>query len=229
MIKTKQELEKLKIAATITDAGLTFALENIKSGTTERELANKIADYFNQNADGVSFDPIVAFKTTAESPWNESGNRVIKGTGALLIDLGCVYQGYCGDLTRMVYIGRPTQKFMKIYDTVLQAQKAAEDEIKLGEYFKNADIAARRVLTNQKLEQYFSTGLGHGVGKQVHENPRIKKGCRTKIQNNMVFTLEPGVYIKGWGGVRIEDTYCFINGKLQQLTKSPKNLFKINI
>jgi len=227
LIKDADEIKLLEKAAEITSDGFEYALSKLRQGMTEKELAFEITSFFLKNAEGNSFDPIVAFGEGSAVPHYETSDKKIEGDGILLIDLGCKFEGYCGDMTRTVFVGKAPKKFKDRYSAVLKAQENCLKKLKSGMTGKQGDALARDSFGN--LAESFSHGTGHGVGLAVHEEPRLNKTSSTKLKDGMVFSVEPGIYIPGWGGIRIEDIVYLSDGRPVNITKTPKNLREITL
>jgi len=227
VIKESDEIKKLEKASEVTSAGFEFALEQLRQGMTEKGLAFEITSFFLKNADGNSFPPIVAFEKGSAVPHYESVDKKIEGQGILLIDLGCMLEGFAGDMTRTVYVGKAPEKFKKRYQAVLDAQKNCLQNVRSGMTGKDADLLARNALPND-LKEAFSHGTGHGLGLDIHEDPRIRSENNTALEDGMVFTVEPGIYLPEWGGIRIEDVVYLKNGKPVNITKTPKDLLQVS-
>lgn len=228
LIKDANELKLLTKAAIITGEGFEYVLSKLRKGMTEKDLAFEITSFFLKNADGNSFNPIVAFGNDSAIPHYEPTDKKIKSSGPLLIDLGCKVEGYCGDMTRTVYIGKAPKEFKDRYKKVLRAQKNCLKNVQAGMSGRKADALARDSL-EKTLRDKFAHGTGHGLGLDVHEDPRIRKENENKLKDGMVFTIEPGVYIPGDGGIRIEDVVYLKDRRPVNLTKTPKNLREINL
>ena len=156
-------------------------------------------------------------------PHHRADHTPIKRNDAIVIDMGAKYQGYCSDLTRTIFVGEPDDQFRKIYDIVLQAQLAAEDQVRAGMTGKEADAIARDIIADAGHADDFGHSLGHGVGLAVHEFPHVGPSAEEDtLQDGMVFTIEPGIYLPGWGGVRIEDIVVLENGRARVLSKAHK-------
>lgn len=229
LIKDESELKLLTQAAEITTAGFEYALTKIKRGITEKQLAFEITTFFLKEAEGNSFDPIVAFGAGSAIPHYETSNVALTQKGILLIDLGCVYKGYCGDMTRTVFIGKAGAKFKKVYNLVLNAQEKALTKISAGQTGTQADGIARKVISDAGYGKYFTHGTGHGIGLAIHEAPSLRSTSSQVLQNGMFFSVEPGVYIPTWGGIRIEDVGYLKGDKLINVTKCDKSLRELKI
>ena len=220
MIKDSEEIENIREACRITDECFTFLQGFIKPGMTEKQIARKIQNYYMDNADGVSFEPIVASGENSSKPHAIPTDRVIKENDIITIDMGCKIKGYCSDMTRTIFIGNPTEEQKRVYNLVLDNQEKSLREMKDGASIK--DIA-KIVTSNFALQGYdLVHSLGHGVGLEIHETPFIKEANDNTLIENMVVTDEPGVYIPGNFGIRIEDTVLITKDGQEVLTKSRK-------
>ena len=220
IIKDNEEKENIKKACKITDDCFTFMLEYIKPGMTEKQIAKKIEDYYRENADGVSFDTIVASGENSSKPHAMPTDRKIQEKDIITIDMGCKVNGYCSDMTRTIFVGEPTAEQKQVYDLVLKSQKLSLQEMKDGGNIK--DIT-KIVTSNFELNGFeLLHALGHGVGLDIHEPPFIRVSNDNTLKENMVITNEPGIYIAGSFGVRIEDTLLVTKDEPEILTKSDK-------
>lgn len=205
-VKDENELDMIKKAIALSDAALAHILGSIKPGMTERNVAWELESYMRTHgADKVAFDLIVAAGPNGAMPHATVSERAIQAGEPIVMDLGATFDGYHSDLTRTIYLGEPDEGFREVYELVLSAQQAAEETIKPGMTGKEADAIARRVIEEAGYGEQFGHGLGHGVGLAVHEKPRLGKLSEDVLKPGMVFTVEPGIYIPSWGGVRIED------------------------
>ena len=209
MIKDEQELEYIKKAAQISDSAFSYILDKIQIGKTEREISLDL-EYFmlRQGADGLSFDTICASGVRSCMPHGVATDKVIEKGDFLTLDFGCKYRGYCSDMTRTVVVGKATDKQKEIYNTVLTAQKTSLNKICAGVNSKDVDSAARDIITAAGYGENFGHGLGHSLGLKVHEAPSCSPRSADILKENMMMTVEPGIYIDGFGGVRIEDLVC---------------------
>ncbi|MFA4930393.1 MAG: Xaa-Pro peptidase family protein [Patescibacteria group bacterium] len=228
-IKDETEIKLLKKAAQITSLGYKHALSLLRPGITEIEISRAISVFFLQYADGNSFEPIVAFGSNSAIPHHHSNQTKIKNGNILLIDLGCKYQGYCGDMTRAIYLGQPSPEFTTRYQILLQIQNKTIKQIRPGTTSGEIDNFVRSALKPHHLESNFIHGTGHGIGLAIHEAPSLKPKITTKLTNNMVFSIEPGLYFPGWGGLRLEDIIYLKNGQPVNITPSSKRLSWIEI
>lgn len=228
-IKTIEELERIEKAAAIGDKAFFEMLHIIKPGMTELEIAAHLEYSMKRNgAEGLSFDTIVASGIHSSMPHAVPTTKKIEYGDFVTMDFGCIYQGYCSDMTRTIVIGKANDRQKKVYDIVLQAQLKALDFIKAGYQGKEIDKVARDIIYQAGYEGCFGHGLGHSLGLFIHEEPRLSPKEERIIQENMVETVEPGIYIKDFGGVRIEDLVVVTNGGCQNYTHSPKELIEID-
>jgi Xaa-Pro aminopeptidase len=223
-VKDSAEIEKIRASVLSNSAALEAALKRFRIGMKEAELAAEI-DYQNRKlgAEAPSFDTIVAAGERAALPHAQPGAIKI-GPGILLIDMGAFRDGYASDMTRMVHVGAATPKYKRAYSAVLEAQLAAIDAVKPGATTNAVDRAARSTLKRYGLEREFVHSTGHGLGLEIHELPRIGRKDKTKLEAGMAITIEPGVYIEGWGGIRIEDTVLVTSNGCEILTPTTKEL-----
>lgn len=220
MIKDSEEIENIREACRITDECFSFLQGFIKPGMTEKQIARKIQNYYMNNSEGISFEPIVASGENSSKPHAIPTDRVIKENDIITIDMGCKIKGYCSDMTRTIFIGNPTEEQKRVYNLVLDNQEKSLREMKDGASIK--DIA-KIVTSNFALQGYdLVHSLGHGVGLEIHETPFIKEANDNTLKENMVVTDEPGVYIPGNFGIRIEDTLLITKDGTDVLTKSEK-------
>ena len=228
-IKTQTELKYLAKACDIAEKAWKATLPFIKAGVTEREVANELEYNFKKfGASGTSFDTIVAFGKNAAVPHHETGETKLKDNECVLMDFGCLYKGYCSDMTRTMFYGKPTKEFLKAYDAVLTAHEKAALEIREGMTGKEADAVARNVLIDLGYGEYFTHSLGHGIGVNIHEFPTLSPKSEWVIKNNMVFSNEPGVYLNGKFGIRLEDSAYLSDGKYKTFMKDDKSLIVLN-
>lgn len=227
MIKDASEIERIRASVTANSKALETALKRFKIGMREADLAAEI-DYQNRKlgAEAPSFDTIVAAGERSALPHAHAGASKI-GPGILLIDMGAFRDGYASDMTRMVHIGPATPKYKRAYRAVLEAQLAAIAAVKPGALSRTVDGAARRTLKAYNLEREFVHSTGHGLGLEIHEPPRIGRKDKTRLEPGMAITVEPGIYIEGWGGIRIEDTVLVTPSGVEVLTPTPKELREI--
>lgn len=225
MIKDQEELDKIAKAEAIGDAAFSYILDVIKPGITEEEIALELEFFMKrQGASKLSFDTIVASGTNSSMPHAQVTKRKIQKGDFITMDFGCIYQGYCSDMTRTVAVGNPTEEMKKVYQIVLDANLRAMDGIQEGISCKVIDALAREYINQQGYGAYFGHGLGHGVGLDIHEEPRFSPKCEVITQENMVITDEPGIYLPGQFGVRIEDLVLVKKNGCEKLSHSDKKL-----
>jgi Xaa-Pro aminopeptidase len=228
MIKNRKEISHIKQAAKIADTAFRKICTFIRTGVTELAVAAELEYILRKNgSSGHPFPTIAIASANTALPHGQPGARRIKKGDLFLFDFGATYKGYCSDITRTVVVGKPRKKQEAVYHTVLRAQRAAIESIQPGMKLKEVDKVARDIITEAGYGKHFGHGLGHGIGLNVHEFPSVSFRSKDSVTEGMVFTIEPGIYIPGWGGVRIEDDIAIINGKAQVLTKSPKSRLKI--
>jgi Xaa-Pro aminopeptidase len=203
-VKDESEITTIKSAASVSAKALAQTLPYIKPGITESELAGMLDFQIRKLGARNGFETIVAFGPNGSRPHHQPGNRKLKKKDAVLIDFGAKYKGYCSDITRCFVIGGMTSFYKKVYDVVEQAQAAAIKIIKPGVKLTQVDTAAREVIAKAGLPVY-GHGSGHGFGLQIHEDPFLKPDAKGKLKAGQVLTIEPGIYIPGKLGIRIED------------------------
>ncbi len=222
-VKDAEEIAVIARAADISDSAFQYIEENIRAGVSERNIAWELEKYMREHgSQSVPFDIIVASGPNAALPHARPSERVIHEGEPLLMDIGARVDGYASDLTRTICVGEPDDNFKKIYDIVLGAQLAAMELIKEGMTGEQADGLVRTVIAEAGYAEAFGHALGHGIGLAAHESPRLGPGSFDELVSGMVFTIEPGIYLPGWGGVRIEDLAVMENGKLRVLSKARK-------
>ncbi len=224
-VKSQSELEKIITAQKITDKSFEEILNFIKVGVTERQIAARLEYIMKLNgADGLSFDTIAIAGKNTSLPHGEPSDYVIQKGDFVLMDFGALFDGYHADMTRTVAVGEISSHQKRIYDTVLQAQLMALDSIKAGQRCSDIDKIARDYINKSGYKGTFGHSLGHSVGLQIHETPNFSPNCDSILKENMVLSVEPGIYIEGDCGVRIEDLVIIKDGCAQNITSSPKNL-----
>ncbi len=224
--KEPDELEALDRAVALGDAAFEHVAARIEPGWTEKQVALEIERYaLDHGAEGLSFPTIVAAGPWGAMPHAQPRDHVIQQGDGVVIDMGVALDGYMSDLTRTVFIGTPDDKFRKIYDIVLAAQLTAEELIHTGMTGGDAHMIAHKVIEEAGYGDSFGHGLGHGVGLQVHEKPSVGRTSTDVLEDGMVITVEPGIYLPGWGGIRIEDQGYLKDGRFVPFTKAPKLQF----
>lgn len=227
-IKSAEEIKKIAEAEKIGDEAFKYVLGKIRAGVTERDIALELEFFMKRNgATALSFETIAASGVRSAMPHGTATDKVIETGDFLTLDFGCVFEGYCSDMTRTVVIGKADNKQKEIYDIVLRAQTEAINVIKTGIPCSKIDETARNIIKAAGYGKNFGHGLGHSVGIEIHENPSFSPKCDDLIQNGHVITVEPGIYIDGFGGVRIEDLIAVENGTVRNLTHSPKELIEL--
>jgi Xaa-Pro aminopeptidase len=205
-VKDDEELDALGNAQAATDRAFEDILDRIAVGMSERSLALDLEQTLRRHgADALAFDPIVAFGECAAEPHHEPGNRMLEEGDIIKMDFGALWGGYHADMTRTIAFGQPPAQLAKIHDIVREAQQAGVDAVRAGVAGGEVDRASRAVIDDAGYGEYFSHGLGHGVGLEIHEGPRLAREGEDVLPVGAVVTVEPGVYVPGLGGVRIED------------------------
>ena len=223
IIKDAEEIEFISQAARITEAAFRQIPEILQAGISERELAWKIERYMREaGSQTVPFEVIVAAGPNAALPHARPCDYMIRSGEPVVIDIGSRFNNYGSDLTRTFCVGKPDDQFKKIYDIVLTAQTTVISRIEGGMTGAEADAIARDIITQSGFGEAFGHSLGHGIGLVTHENPHLGINSKDVLTDGMVFTVEPGIYVSGWGGVRIEDDVVVENGKLRLLSAAEK-------
>lgn len=232
VIKDSSEVKSIGKAAGIGDATFDFILGKIKKGVTEQELAFEIEFFIKRKGANISFPPIVAFGANSSIPHHNTSDQRLKTNDPVLLDFGVKYQNYCSDMTRTIFFGKADEKFKKMYRTVLNAQQLTIEQLNNLTIAKKqikasyVDNIARKHITDQGFPT-IPHSLGHGIGIEVHEQPRLSPKSKDILKEGMVFSIEPGIYISGYGGVRIEDLVVLEKNASHLLTHSPKHLIEI--
>jgi Xaa-Pro aminopeptidase len=225
MIKDDGELASIRRAVAIADDAVEHIRQFAQPGMTEKELAWEIELYMRtQGAEGIAFDLIVGSGPNGAKPHAVVSERMIVEGEPIVMDIGAKVEGYCSDLTRTICLGEADEKLRHVHEVVLQAQLAAEEQAKPGMTGKELDAIAREVIEEAGFAEHFGHGLGHGVGLAVHEMPRVNVRGTTPLEPGMVFTVEPGIYLPGWGGVRIEDLVCMTDQGATVLSSASKRV-----
>jgi len=226
MIKDNMEIEKISTAVGIADSVFNLITSMIRAGVSERDISTEI-EYFvrKRGAEKTSFDTIVASGARSSMPHASTSDRVLKERDLVIIDFGALYDGYVSDMTRTLSVGSPDARQNEIYDIVLRAQEESISKARAGMLCSELDRVARDIIAEAGYGSNFGHSLGHSLGMRVHENPRISPNSDVVLEAGMVVTIEPGIYIPGWGGIRIEDVIVITDGGCRVLTRSPKSLF----
>ncbi|MBC8264235.1 MAG: aminopeptidase P family protein [Anaerolineales bacterium] len=224
-VKDEDELSRIKKAIALADQAIARIVGFIEPGMTEKEVAWELEVFMRTHgAEKLAFDIIVGSGPNGAMPHASASERVIQAGEPIVIDMGAMVGGYNSDLTRTICAGRPDDKFREIYDIVLEAQLAAEQSIRPGMQGKQADDIARQVIEKAGYGENYGHGLGHGVGLAVHEKPGVGRLSEDVLEPGMVFTVEPGIYLPGWGGVRIEDIVVMREDGVEVLTQASKEI-----
>lgn len=224
-VKDEAELANVREAARIADAAFEHILSFIRPGVRERDVALELEMFMRrQGASAAAFDIIVASGARGALPHGVASDKVIEQGDMVTLDFGAVYQGYCSDITRTVAVGEPDAKLKEIYAIVLNAQQQTVAAIKPGITGKEADAVARNIIAEAGYGDAFGHSTGHGFGLQVHEEPRLSAAGLEPLEPGMLVTVEPGIYLPGLGGVRIEDDVLVTDNGGEILTKSTKEL-----
>jgi Xaa-Pro aminopeptidase len=225
MVKTPAEIERIRRSVQTNSGAFASVIEKIRPGMAETELAAELEYQMRvQGAEKPSFETIVASGARTALPHAQPGAHRFRDHEVILIDMGSFQDGYASDMTRMVFLGKPDPKMRKMYEAVLKAQLAAIDAVREGVAASKVDRSARDVLKSENLEKQFVHSTGHGLGLEIHEPPRLGKKEKTRLAAGMVVTIEPGVYVKGFGGIRIEDTVLVTKNGCEVLTPTSKEL-----
>lgn len=228
MSKSPEEIEKLIAAQRIAEKAFTEVLGIIKAGMTEKQIAAELIYRMLRNgAEGISFDPIVVTGVKSSMPHGVPGDVEIKKGDFVTLDFGCKLDGYCSDMTRTIAVGGVTDEMQLVYNTVLQAQEAGIKIAKAGLTGAQVDAAAREVITRAGYGEYFGHGFGHGLGLDVHEAPTAGLSGKTAMSVGSVISAEPGIYLPGRFGVRIEDVIVLNETGCTNIMKAPKDLIII--
>ena len=228
IIKTPAEISLIKKAEDIGCSAFEHILSYIRPGVSERDITLELEYYMKKNgAEALSFETIVASGVNSSCPHASVSDRKIENGDFVTLDFGCIYQGYCSDMTRTVAVGHINDRQKKIYDTVLSAQLSALENIRAGMTGREADACARNIIDEAGFGKNFGHGTGHGVGLYIHELPRVSQSSEDVLDIGMVFSVEPGIYIDGECGVRIEDVVTLTENGLVNLTEAPKELIII--
>lgn len=227
-IKTPEEIQLLREAEAIGDKAFQDVIRLLKPGMTELEVAAEIEYSLKKHgAEGLSFHTIAASGINSSKPHAIPGRKKLENGDFLTMDFGCIYEGYCSDMTRTVVIGRADEEMKKVYNTVLKAQTEAVQAAKAGMVCKDVDKIARDIIAAEGYGPYFGHGLGHSVGLYIHESPALNTRDETILEEGMIETIEPGIYIPDMYGVRIEDMGVMTAEGYDNFASSPKELIEI--
>ncbi|MFW6029710.1 MAG: M24 family metallopeptidase [Halanaerobiales bacterium] len=230
VVKDDEEIENIKKAVEITDQAFDHICQFIKAGMTEKEVALELEFFMKKKgASDNAFDFIVASGKRSSLPHGVASDKVIEKGDFITMDFGTFYEGYCSDLTRTVVLGKADRKQKNIYNIVLEAQLKVIEKIKANMSCKDVDAIARDIISEAGYKDNFGHGLGHGIGLEVHEDPRLSFTSDHFLKADMIVTDEPGIYIPNWGGVRIEDDLLITEEGCEVLNKAPKELIEIGL
>ena len=226
MVKSPDEIERRREASALAEGVLADLLEDLDAATTESDLAARfVYEFQRRGATGPSFPPIVLFGARSSLPHGQPSDRVLEKGDIILLDFGCVLDGYCSDLTRTYVFGNiPGKWFEDLYHLILTAEQCALEAARPGMTGRDLDAAARNLIEEAGHGDHFGHGLGHGVGIEIHESPRLNRESDTVLEPGMVITIEPGVYLPGRGGVRIEDLAVITKDGCEVLSSTPTEL-----
>jgi Xaa-Pro aminopeptidase len=229
LIKDANELAIMQEAADLADRAFDHILGFIKPGVTEKSIALELEIYMrSQGATSSSFDTIVASGERSALPHGVASDRILGRDEFVKLDYGAYYKGYCSDITRTIVIGKPSDKHREIYEIVREAQQYALDHLVPGMTGREGDALTRDIITRYGYGEYFGHGTGHGLGMEIHEAPRLSLTGDVVLAPGMTVTVEPGIYLPGFGGVRIEDDVVITDQGIRILTKSPKQLIVLD-
>ena len=225
-VKDQEELERIRKAAGINDKVFPQLLAMIEVGAREIDIANELEYVIKKmDAQGVGFDTVIASGSRSSMPHAVATDKRICQGDMIKIDFGSVCQGYHSDMTRMAVMGKPSEKLRKIYNIVLEAQWRALEEVRPGQECRKVDRIARSVIEEKGYGSSFGHGVGHGVGLEIHEEPRLSPTSNGLLEEGMVITIEPGIYLPGFGGVRIEDLVYVGKDGGEIISQTPKELY----
>ncbi|WP_297982959.1 Xaa-Pro peptidase family protein [uncultured Oscillibacter sp.] len=224
-VKDREELEIMTAAQRIAERALADILKEIRPGVTEKEIAARLQYLMlHYGAENMSFDPIVVSGPNGSLPHGVPSEKEIRSGEFVTMDFGCIYHGYCSDMTRTVAVGSVTEEMRTVYETVLAAQKAGIAAARAGVTGRDVDGAARKVIADAGYGDCFGHGFGHGVGVEIHEEPRASSANGKSLPAGAVISAEPGIYLPGRLGVRIEDVIVITEDGCENLTRAPKEL-----
>jgi Xaa-Pro aminopeptidase len=230
VIKTPEERTNMQMAASIADLAFNDIVKFIKPGVTELEIAARLEYVMKQNgAQSTSFTTIIASGLNGAMPHAQVTSKPVEEGDFVTMDYGCKYNGYCSDMTRTVVVGKASDKQREIYELVLKAQMAGIEALRPGVTGAAVDKVSRDIITEAGYGEYFGHGLGHSVGLFIHEEPRLAQSNKEVLLPNIIETVEPGIYIPGFGGVRIEDMLIVTENGCESLSNAPKHLIEIEV
>ena len=224
MIKTEDELEKMRYSSLLNDRAIEETIMSVRDGMSERELADNYVAASKRIAEGESFESLVCFGKNAAEPHHETGDTRLKRGDAVIIDVGLMYRDYCSDMTRTVFFSEASEEQKYIYELVRQANAAGRAAVRPGVKLKDVDAAARKVISDAGYGQYFIHRTGHNIGLEVHEYPDVSSTSEIICQKGMTFSVEPGIYLPGRFGVRVEDLVEVTNDGCNTMNKLSREL-----
>lgn len=228
MRKDATELAQMRKAAILGGEILEAAIGSLKPGVRERDIGAEVEYQMRRRgASGPAFETIIAFGKRAALPHARPTGKRLRKNELVVLDLGVILGHYCSDITRTVFVGRAPQRIKTWYKAVFEAQAAAIEAVKAGVTCGDVDTAARRVLAGYRLDHLFVHSTGHGLGLEVHEDPRVARGQERRLEPGNVITIEPGVYAEGIGGIRVEDDVAVHAGRAEVLTRVPRDLIEL--
>lgn len=229
MVKDADEIAVMQEAAVLADRAFEHILAYIRPGVSETSIALELEVFMrSEGATSSSFDTIVASGERSALPHGTASERLIGRNEYVKLDFGAYYKGYCSDITRTVFVGEPSAKHLEIYEIVKEAQQFALDHLRPGMTGKEGDALTRDIIARYGYGEYFGHGTGHGLGMEVHEEPRLSLSGDTVLTPGMTVTVEPGIYLPGFGGVRIEDDVVMTETGIHILTSAPKHLIRLD-
>jgi Xaa-Pro aminopeptidase len=224
-VKSASEIARIRRSVETNSQAFEQAVSRVKAGMKEQDLAAELEYRMRRlGAEKPAFDTIVAAGARSALPHAQPGAAKLAPGDLVVVDMGAQQDGYCSDMTRMLFLGKPPARVKRTYRAVLEAQMAALDRVRAGSSTARVDATARRVLRGYGLERAFVHSTGHGLGLEIHEPPRIGRRDKTRLKTGMAITIEPGVYLEGFGGIRIEDTVVVTRNGCEILTPTPKTL-----
>lgn len=227
MVKTPDEVAKIERACALADAGFDYMRGRIQPGLSEYDLNLDLEFFIRRHGAALAFDPIVVSGPNSARPHGKASERKLEAGDFVTMDFGGKLEGYCSDLTRTVLVGPGTDRHKDVYNLVLEAEMACIEMMKPGVAAKDVDALAREIFAREGMAEYFGHGLGHGLGREVHDVGRMSPSSTDILEEGQVWTVEPGIYIEGFGGVRIEDDVVVEAGGVRLLTHSPKELIHL--
>lgn len=228
-VKSPEEVAKLKKAGEIADAALEALLPFIRPGRTERDIKRKLLALLEEKgADNTSFTPIVARGENGAMAHYTREDGIVQEQDTVLIDYGCRYQGYCSDTTRTLFVGKPSEEALKLYEIVRHSQETGEKAVRPGVTAESVDIASRKIIEDAGYGEYFNNRVGHGIGMAIHEAPNIMRGNTELLKPGMAFSIEPGIYIPGKIGIRVENIVVVTEDGFTPMSLFPRDPVQVD-